>query len=1631
MRKAFEKVLGTPSDGAISYCRFLELPLIEAICSQDGPLIGEWAVYGVGPLGSSNPRLISADQAVEKREDKKEPTLLLVDTKTAGAGMDGIYSAGREIKETEFYSLANELARKTLDHGTKTLAKKAVTKARKLITSKHISPLQIFDFFSKCGEMKSVGGALGYIGLWPVKEYTKLEEHELDKSSKMVEKLLLRTRGSSPTTTIIDELLLNDASHEQKTDLIDLIKAAASRPWKEAAMTVIEKEHLWLNNLNPGIFDLGNLKEIEIVPWRSKNDRPTPWSGLIQVKDGELLELVIDKAASSKSKGSGLEIRWKTLPENLAKGACDYNVEIVSGDEVLAEKRITHASKNPQRISFSAEDFEDIEEDAKFEAQARVTAIGDQDIGACTEDFILRFGPPDEKTRSSSANEQRSLIEAIIAIEDSHDFEKFVRDHENRDFYSRDKKGYIIVRHKTRSGKIFCPPLVPVIERDWAQRGGPVGRWKIKIRSDGERVGDPEFLDIVPDCSDNPWTRLCDASAKVCRVMSSGCGMLGMVYSLDKGFDNYVNSWLDVLQNQEISASLALAGTVEVQSLNDETVGLIVLPIHPVRMAWHQCYDMLLKYARYDLKLSPAKIREASKTIDGAHFPAFLPGFEQGRSFVFGDILNFYFVAMVKDEDPEPKANVALMARALSEGRQWIARSVGQATAEALSKEVVRYARLHPKYDSFRIHALRPGDGATLGRALGKSLEALESAGTDEEELQMPQKYGFVLDLFPSESTSSIVGSFFTSITEASRSGFGAPSREDRWMLDNRHSPGRIRRPKLMWAKRTGLVPSSTAHLAIAFDTFDSMVRAYDRQEFPREEGPLEVFGLISARQRSFKFSPQPSWKTFIPQQLEGVKHPISRALTERLVKIHSSTLKLTSKNLSRSVDSWPALYSDISPEKEESLAVLHNLCDWVITVDRNAGIEYFDSPREKSSVYDAYIIECVPEREDLGFLQLVTSTSNFEEISGLLDEAISEMGVSSSPRNCTFLMNQLKSLSGRFAMRLAAGGNVAQEMVAIAYTNAMSLEPSADEQVWPSLRKGFYVPIDDVPQILELHSDSIDRNGSRSDLLYATMGQKGGLQLFFIEIKYRRYLRTARSNEIMAEIRSQLRNSRKKWQELYGDQSSPFIKAINRTKLARILSFYADKAIRHNLDQQAYDKLVKEIQRMIRDGEKYLLDKGQFEEHLDRGYIFCPEYLSRNPSNLSVPGEEPIWLFGPNSVPAVPPLVVDDSSDQHHVTTKKEVSPTTRTDVGESSEIESTSSETSKPRQTGRMSEVILGNLDSTNEAVSWNVDTKSNPHLMIVGLPGMGKTTCLISLCLQMIEAEISPIVFSYHEDFDGLLEKKLQGNLHFVDFDGLGFNPLEVVGDVAHAYVDNVSMIRDIFKAIFPDLGDIQLGALRGALKTSYTDLGWGEFDGRSESPPLPEFQAFYDMLSQEEKRDSGLMTRLSELDDYGFFRKTSGAKSLFDIPQASVIRVHQTQNETLQRAFSTFVLYNLYQRMFQRGPQSQITHAIIFDEAHRAAKLKLIPRMIKECRKFGISFVLASQEAKDFDQSVYSAVANYLVLRVSENDAKVMARVIAASDQVNIIKDMLKRMPKYKAVFMGEGVNRPVRTSLRSI
>ena len=333
----------------------------------------------------------------------------------------------------------------------------------------------------------------------------------------------------------------------------------------------------------------------------------------------------------------------------------------------------------------------------------------------------------------------------------------------------------------------------------------------------------------------------------------------------------------------------------------------------------------------------------------------------------------------------------------------------------------------------------------------------------------------------------------------------------------------------------------------------------------------------------------------------------------------------------------------------------------------------------------------------------------------------------------------------------------------------------------------------------------------------------------------------------------------------------------------------------------------------------------------------------------------------------------------------------------------------------------------------VRWSLTVKGNPHLLVAGLPGMGKTTCLLSLCKQMLTNGIRPIVFSYHQDIDERLESLVK-SVRFIDFHGLGFNPLQVRDRESRmAYLDVAGTLRDIFATIFPEIGDIQAERIRKAIKDSFVETGWDQPNAVLANLKEPEFKRFLELLRNDPKPDRGLRTllgRLEELADYGFFDIGESRESLWDSDRPIVIRIHTTQNDNLQKAFASLVFYGLYKDMFRRGIQDRITHAVIFDEAHRAAGLTLIPTMAKECRKYGVSLVVASQEARDFNISLFSAIANYLVLRLTDVDAKALVRNVASSQQERALIDKIKQMDRFKALYFCEGRSRPSIVNLMS-
>jgi DNA phosphorothioation-dependent restriction protein DptH len=1655
LSKALEKVLGDPLNGSVAFVRCLTPDIVEALLSAPSFVPQSWATWRVADVSDVERRVISADRAVELREEKGPAALLLVDTSRAGAGMDGIYSAAREIDETSLFREAIPLAEREvksrLGIDQRRYCQTAIKRARGQGRRFSISRWGEFDFLCQVAAGRNHPGEyLHLLGLWPVLTTSSDASEDLALSQTFVDRLLGTTVSGLPANRRIDSLRLLNPTDQQRITLEEFLRSASTKLLADALAELGSKEelkNLWIGRLRVEV-SAESLQKIELESWRTRTDRIAKWSGLLEESEapGEPPRFILNPDADKTGDYQKLEVRWRSHPDHLEDDSVQYRVAIVTDmEEELASREVAHSSKREQKCRFSNDDFSTLSEDALISAKVVVSVLGhDWVVPRETEEFVIKFGHPPEVEKGGVGMKVRSLSEGLVELETRDLVSSIANSFDN---LSVDSKGFVLLRSPQRgkSFRVFRPPLLAEVEKQWMERAGSIGRWITRVRASGTRAGQPEFvpMEFVSNTSDqSTWDRVALASRRMAERFAAVGGVAQIYDDTTKTFDTvvkeYLLSWTPLLETSD--PKFALANTVEVQSLSGRTIGLIVLPSHPLRVAWHAAYDNLVLHTAFEQQVDPRLIRREMAILDGAMFPAFLPGLEQETSFVFADTLGFHAVGLVSDSDKEPKAAIAILARALGESETAdAAPTVGSQSAAVLGDEILKYLQCHDTAKLLHVHALRPGDGMTVARSLGRVYEHSRK-GLDEDESADVRNTApaFVLELYPSEEQRGLAGRFIAEAREKRRSGAGVLAPEDQWMLESLSLSGGVNLPRLRWARKNQQDPKTAAHLAVAFDTFESRVTS-EQSLTNTNSRPLQAFGLLLAFDRSYASLPFPSWKSMLPTGTEGEKHPSDRTHTDRLLRLQRAMSDAVVRNLSGK-SGTPLLKTEISTEKAHSLRELHRLCDWVITLDRNAGLEYFDSPKDNREIYDGYLIDCVPEREDLGCLQLITSTSNLDEVRGLLDGALDQMGLSRSRRNAEFLLENLKGLSGRLAIRLAGERAPTSELISLALCHANCMSERGASDCWFALESGYFVPVDDVRDLLpplrseDEHgsAEDVEQRDSRPDLIFISLSGRKGLVFRFAEVKYRRHLRTARTPSEIERIRGQVESLRKRWTNWYLDDGlAPSLRALRRAKLARVLRFYADKAWRHHLSTEQYVLITAEIDRMIERGSEYIfpeLPEG------DRGWVLCPEYSGDKPVEISPPGwNTRVFMFGPGLLPDTdfhyqpPPLesgdlkaLIQDEHAKEVSLPHEELYPGNETK--HSKEMRSSASSPQPPK-----SELVtLGSDFITGHEVTWSVTIEGNPHLLIAGLPGMGKTTCILNICKQMLATGIRPIVFSYHQDIDEKL-KRLVGSVRFIDFRGLGFNPLQIVNrDSRMAYLDVAGSLRDIFVAIFPELGDLQSERIRKAIKESFVEAGWDNPGAAISQLLEPNFARFLEILESDEKPDRGLRTllaRLSELRDYGFFEPSDTTNTLWESDEPIVIRVHATQNQYLQRAFAFLIFYGLYKDMFRRGIQDRITHSVIFDEAHRAANLTLLPTMAKECRKYGVSLVVASQEARDFNVSLFSAIASYLVFRVTESDAKALVRNVASSNQERVLIDKLKQLDRFSALYFSEGKSRP--------
>lgn len=334
-------------------------------------------------------------------------------------------------------------------------------------------------------------------------------------------------------------------------------------------------------------------------------------------------------------------------------------------------------------------------------------------------------------------------------------------------------------------------------------------------------------------------------------------------------------------------------------------------------------------------------------------------------------------------------------------------------------------------------------------------------------------------------------------------------------------------------------------------------------------------------------------------------------------------------------------------------------------------------------------------------------------------------------------------------------------------------------------------------------------------------------------------------------------------------------------------------------------------------------------------------------------------------------------------------------------------------------------------------------NPHLMIMGESGSGKTYATQALVAELADAGVPSIVFDFGQSFE--LEKLDRSFLkyckpveHRIGEEGLSLNPLEIPPSNIRGPSQVATLLADVFDAAF-QLGDIQKKVLIDAVMKLYSSAGISRDDKKSWTRQVPNIRALQDVIEElasdksytNVRNAAGLSARLTPFFMLSSFNDSQWSwDDLITNPSA---RVHVLQFRGLegktQRVLVELLLWHMFYHLKQHG-QNSLRVFCVLDEAHHLSFRDSGPlySLLREARKFGLGIIFASQQPEDFNPVAYSNSASKLVFQTADPKLKVSKFLAGKADNFDRpedIRDAIGGLARGSALFISAGRGHVVR------
>ncbi|MCG8113545.1 MAG: hypothetical protein N0E59_22580 [Candidatus Thiodiazotropha taylori] len=548
-------------------------------------------------------------------------------------------------------------------------------------------------------------------------------------------------------------------------------------------------------------------------------------------------------------------------------------------------------------------------------------------------------------------------------------------------------------------------------------------------------------------------------------------------------------------------------------------------------------------------------------------YPVGIP-VEDGRIFTPVDNLNAFWALYAPTTEENSRGLMAEICSALGLAEPSAAGT--DISGKVLADKIERYLSQHPYVRELSLNIFNPGAGSVIAEALLSLQQKREHADLRYD-----------IRLFSYDPVSPVLGEALESMV---RPGATVNESADAFAT----STGSHLFSKLNLAKHAlddfhAGSKEFPAHISVLLDVFPA-------EELSIAEKPMGVtplHGLIQDFETDFVDDDSGTFWNKRPIVGRPLATDNGATCFDLLSSLNRNLCFATSAVAASgaSFKAVPVVTLGLDVAERELIYEVHQISDWVFTIDRNMGIEFFDHGGRKNR--PDYLIDYVPGASSQATHNLIISSRSSDELEAMLKPVLLEYGLSADGDQSVQILANLRSLSGQLALKLISARTQQAEALGLALARLyLEYQGALSNQV--------IVPLD-------AHTDLYRSSGETDDIDDAISLQRTDLGLFdldlntrtitcnLVEVKcYSQVGDFAAFNQLKERISAQINQSERILQRHF----DPTLKNPDRPdrllksrELAQILRFYLERSLRYEIFDTTAAKEARALLESIEQG--------------------------------------------------------------------------------------------------------------------------------------------------------------------------------------------------------------------------------------------------------------------------------------------------------------------------------------------------------------------------------------------------------------------------------------------------------------